>query len=78
MVRKTGGIAKAAPTFKFGSLATLRALRTDKGIETFPDFQLYAMETDEEIPNILGRDFLAQYKLKVHFDPTGRSAILEY
>lgn len=47
-VRKTGGIAQKAPTYKFASPVTLKALDEAGRVCTFPDFQLYAMETDEE------------------------------
>ncbi len=76
-VRKTGGIAERAPTYRFASPATLRALNTNGKIEVFPDFQLYAMETPDTVPTLLGRDFLAHYKLKVHYDPAAQTVILE-
>ena len=76
-VRKTGGIAQRGPTYKFASPVTLKALDEAGRVCTFPDFQLYAMETDEEIPCILGRDFLVSYDLSVQFDPRRRTIVLE-
>ncbi len=76
-IRSTSGIAETAPTFKFAEPVKIHVLDANGKARQLPDFQLYAMETSDRIPCILGRDFLARYGLTVHFNPLMRSLILE-
>jgi hypothetical protein len=76
-VQAMGGIAANAPTYKFDPAVKMQALDLAGQVRTFSGFQLYAMETNDQIPCILGRDFLSQYSLSVFYDPKQRLIILE-
>jgi hypothetical protein len=76
-IRKVGGIVERAPTYKFDAPATLKVLDAAHKVQAFPDFQLYAMETDDLVPCILGRDFFVHYKLVLQYDPMKRALVIE-
>ncbi len=66
---KTYGVSGEANSYKFRSPMNLWALDERGRATKFRMAELYATETPQRIPCLLGRDFFEENRLRLVFDP---------
>lgn len=74
--RSISGLAHKARTWEVKN-AELRLMTANKKVERFEPMSIYLMDTTEECPSLLGRDFLGNFGLRLVCDIPNKKVYLE-